>query len=77
MQPDELAEAVADRVVEKMRGTEPLLTVRGLADHLSISERRAAQLIADGEVESVMIGGCRRISPAAVDSYLAGRGRAA
>jgi excisionase family DNA binding protein len=48
----------------------PFFTPRTLAEYLSISERTARQLLADGEITSYLVGGSRRVDPADVDSYL-------
>ena len=49
-----------------------LLTVRELADYLRVSLRTAYQLVTDGEVQALKVGGQWRIPRAALDSRLAG-----
>jgi excisionase family DNA binding protein len=44
-----------------------------LADYLSVSERTVRQLLIDGEIESFMVGGSRRVDPVDVDAYLSRR----
>jgi excisionase family DNA binding protein len=45
-------------------------TIPAAAKALSIGERKMAELIANGEIESVKIGRARRIPRAALDEYL-------
>ena len=49
----------------------PFFTPRTLAEYLSIGDRTVRQLLADGCIESYMVGGSRRIDPVDVDAYLA------
>jgi excisionase family DNA binding protein len=48
----------------------PLLTPRGLAEYLSLSERTVRELLRTGEVPSYKVAGARRIDPEDVDRWL-------
>lgn len=68
-------EALAEKLAERMAdGTfaRPLLSVKGLAERLDISERTATNLIRepDPEIPSFMVGGLRKIDPREVDRYV-------
>jgi excisionase family DNA binding protein len=56
-------------------GRRALLTPRGLAEHLSLSERTVRELLRTGELPSYKVAGARRIDPDDVDAWLAGRRR--
>jgi excisionase family DNA binding protein len=56
-------------------GRRALLTPRGLAEYLSLSERTVRELLRIGEVASYKVAGARRIDPDDVDEWLAGRRR--
>jgi excisionase family DNA binding protein len=49
----------------------PFFTYKTLAAYLAISERTARQLIFDGKLDVVRVGGQWRISAAAVEEYVA------
>jgi excisionase family DNA binding protein len=49
----------------------PFYTPRTLAQRLSLSERQARRLIADGDIPSYRVRGSRRVDPDDVDKYLA------
>jgi excisionase family DNA binding protein len=49
----------------------PFFTPRSLAAYLSVSERTVRAWIADGTIDSYLIGGSRRIDPVDVDAYVA------
>lgn len=77
MSPDqieEIAEAVADRIVARTE-TRPLYTTQTLAERLNVSERFARKLLEGPSpvIQSFKLGGARRVDPAAVDAYLAAR----
>jgi excisionase family DNA binding protein len=48
-----------------------LLTVRDVADQLGISRSKAYELIYRGQIESLLIGRLRRVSPAALAKFIA------
>jgi excisionase family DNA binding protein len=52
-----------------------VLTLRELASYLRVSLRTAYQLVADGDVPAVKIGGQWRIPRAALERQLAGAGK--
>jgi excisionase family DNA binding protein len=52
-------------------GRRALLTPRGLAEYLSLSERTVRELLRTGEVPSYKVAGARRIDPDDVDEWLA------
>lgn len=56
-------------------GRRALLTPRGLAEYLSLSERTVRELLRTGEVPSYKVAGARRVDPDDVDAWLAGRRR--
>ena len=56
-------------------GRRALLTPRGLAEYLSLSERTVRELLRTGELPSYKVAGARRIDPDDVDAWLAGRRR--
>jgi excisionase family DNA binding protein len=56
-------------------GRRPLLTPRGLAAYLSLSERTVRELLRRGELPSYKVAGARRIDPDDVDVWLAKRRR--
>jgi excisionase family DNA binding protein len=56
-------------------GRRALLTPRGLAAYLSISERTVRELLRTGELPSYKVAGARRIDPDDVDAWLAKRRR--
>lgn len=67
---------VRDGVIEALRGQDdrPLLRYRGLAERLGVSERLARELLARGEIPSIVVSdGSTRVEPAAVDRYIASR----
>jgi excisionase family DNA binding protein len=56
-------------------GRRALLTPRGLAEYLSLSERTVRELLRTGELPSYKVAGARRIDPDDVDAWLAARRR--
>jgi excisionase family DNA binding protein len=52
-----------------------LLTPKGLAQYLSLSERTVRELLSTGELPSYKVAGSRRIAPEDVDAWLAARRR--
>ena len=52
-------------------GRRALLTPRGLAEYLSLSERTVRELLRTGELPSYKVAGARRIDPDDVDTWLA------
>jgi excisionase family DNA binding protein len=56
-------------------GRRALLTPRGLAEYLSLSERTVRELLRTGELPSYKVAGARRIDPDDVDAWLADRRR--
>ena len=49
----------------------PFFTPKTLADYLNVSERTVRQMIAEQRIDSVRVGGARRIPAEAVDAYVA------
>jgi hypothetical protein len=77
----ELADRIADRVADRLAvapDDRPLLTVKGIAERLSISDRSARGLVngEDGKppkLRSVLVGpgeGARRVIPADLDAFV-------
>jgi excisionase family DNA binding protein len=52
---------------------EQLQTVAQIAKRLQVTDRTVRNLLASGELPSYAVGTARRIDPADVDAYLAGR----
>lgn len=73
VQLEQLADDIADRVAQKMRAADPLLSPAQLAERLGISDRTVRELLASGEIPSLKIGGARRVEATAVDAYLESR----
>jgi len=48
-----------------------LLRVLEAADLLGVGRTKLYELLAAGEIESVRIGGCRRVVAASVEAYIA------
>jgi excisionase family DNA binding protein len=57
--------------------TRPMLTVRDVANRLSLKERTVRELLGSGQLPSVKIGGARRVEPAALERFIAARRGAA
>jgi excisionase family DNA binding protein len=66
---DVLAEKIAAKVAEKT-DARPLLSPAGLAERLGVSERKAREMLAEGVIPSLLVGGGRRVEPSAVDAYI-------
>lgn len=49
----------------------PFFTPKTLAQYMAISERRVRTLLADREIESILVGGSRRILAEDVDAFVA------
>lgn len=86
---DELADALAERLLPKLAGCaaaaeddepaaddRPLYTVASLCERLGLSDRVVRQMLSDNVIPSFRVGGARRVDPVALDEYLA-RQRAA
>jgi excisionase family DNA binding protein len=56
-------------------GQRALLTPRGLAEYLSLSERTVRELLRTGELPSYKVAGARRVDPDDVEAWLAARRR--
>jgi len=56
-------------------GRRALLTPRGLAQYLTLSERTVRELLRTGELPSYKVAGARHIDPDDVDAWLARRRR--
>ncbi len=48
----------------------PLVTARQLGGLLAVSEHLVSRLAREGRIPFVMVGGCRRFDPEAVDAAL-------
>jgi excisionase family DNA binding protein len=53
-----------------MKDSPLLLTVERAAERLELSRTKVYELIADGELESIKIGGSRRVPAAALHDYV-------
>jgi len=58
-------------LMSETRVAPQLLTVEQAAEALHIGRAKAWTLVASGEIQSVTIGRLRRITPAAIDRYIA------
>jgi excisionase family DNA binding protein len=58
--------------VTVITGRRAFFTPKTLAEYLAVSERTVRGWIADGTIDSYLIGGSRRIDPADVDAFVAG-----
>lgn len=69
---EKIAAALAERLGD--RDDRPLLTFRGVADRLGMSESTAQKLIARRVLPSIVVaGGGVRVKPADLDAYIASR----
>lgn len=59
--------------IADLTGRRPLLSCADLAECLSVSDRLARKLLAEGQIPSFLVGGCRRIAPADVDAFIESR----
>lgn len=69
----QLAEDISDRLAQKLRPMEALLTTQEVAELLKKSDRTVRELIATGELRSFKLEGARRIDPESVREYLEAR----
>jgi excisionase family DNA binding protein len=70
--PEQCLGTQEDRMTTAAADAGPLLyRVREAALKLTISESKMWELLARGEVESIKIDGSRRITPAALEAYIA------
>jgi excisionase family DNA binding protein len=73
---EDLADLIAERILARLNplpDDRPLLTIPQVAERLGISDRHARKLVYEGDppaIRSLLIGGARRIEPAALDEYL-------
>lgn len=58
------------------QAAEALLTVKDIEARLSVGNTTAKRLISTGEIASVKVGRLRRVTPAALEEYLARIGAA-
>lgn len=78
---DDLAERVADRVLERMAGRgeasrpEQLLTAREACRALNISRSSLDRLVAQGALTVTKVGACNRYPSGALDEYATGTSR--
>lgn len=60
-----------DKLDAKLPDERPLYSVATLAEKLALSQRVVRQMLIDEVIPSFLVGGSRRVDPAAVDEYLA------
>lgn len=63
-------DVAADSVLVAPRSAPLLLTIPEAADLLALSRATLYRLIADGQIETLRIGGVQRIRPRALDRFL-------
>lgn len=68
-----LADAVADRLSERLGFDDQLMKISRVAEVLDVSERTVRDMIARGTLPSLKVEGSRRVDAAVVRAYVAAR----